>query len=82
VDLGALEPLPTLPPATGAAPPVTSAPERGEADLMLDLTAQDHCNTVLIHYGDELKEIRLELACIPSPHHQQTVRFTVAIGGH
>ena len=28
-----------------------------------------------------LKEIRLELAYIPSPYHEQTVNFTVTIGG-
>jgi hypothetical protein len=29
----------------------------------------------------KLKEIRLELAYIPSPYHEQTVNFTVSIGG-
>ena len=29
----------------------------------------------------KLKEIRLELAYIPSPFHQETVKFSVTIGG-
>ncbi len=29
----------------------------------------------------KLKEIRLELAYIPSPYHEETVKFVVAIGG-
>ncbi len=29
----------------------------------------------------KLKEIRLELAYIPSPYHEETVNFTVSIGG-
>jgi hypothetical protein len=29
----------------------------------------------------KLKEIRLDLAYIPSPYHEQTINFTVAIGG-
>jgi hypothetical protein len=31
--------------------------------------------------ANRLKEIRMELAYIPSPYHEQTVNFTVSIGG-
>ncbi len=31
--------------------------------------------------SNETKEIRLELAYIPSPYKEETVNFTVSIGG-
>jgi len=31
--------------------------------------------------AEKLKAIRLELVYIPSPYHEETVRFSVSIGG-
>ena len=31
--------------------------------------------------AQRLKEIRLELAYIPSPYHEETIKFVVSIGG-